>query len=504
MKRQALHLAAICSLAFTLNSNATVHYVDLNCTNRVPPYIVWSTAATNIQDAVDSSTNGDQVLVTNGVYRGAVATTNAITIRSVNGAAVTFIDGNYTNSCVILADGAALNGFTVTNGYSWYGAGVRCASTNVLVSDCLVVSNVSCGNVAGGVYSGTVSNCTLSYNTCRTINGLGSGGGAGSSVLYNCILYGNLAGAGGAAVSSTLFRCVLRDNQANAGGATYACVLNNCLVLNNSTFYDYRIDNCAYGGGLYGSTATNCTIVGNTSSQSRAMYPSGGGAFISTLMNCIVYGNKYGSGAVDNWSGCNISSTCTTPLPSDGANNFTNAPLFVNQSGGDFHLQSTSPCINAGDNAYVTVTNDFDGNPRIKGGTVDVGAYEFQNPSSVISYAWLKRYGLTNNGSANYADTDGDDMNNWQEWKTGTNPTNAASVMKMTSAAPTNNPAGLVVTWQSVSGMNYFIQRSSELGTQPPFSTIQSNIVGQTGTTSYTDTTATNGGPFFYRVGVGN
>jgi hypothetical protein len=39
-------------------------------------------------------------------------------------------------------------------------------------------------------------------------------------------------------------------------------------------------------------------------------------------------------------------------------------------------LQANSPCINAGNNGYVVSATDLDGNPRIVGGTVDVGAYE--------------------------------------------------------------------------------------------------------------------------------
>ena len=60
----------------------------------------------------------------------------------------------------------------------------------------------------------------------------------------------------------------------------------------------------------------------------------------------------------------------------------------------------------------------------------------------------------------------------------------------------------VTVTWQSVAGIIYSIERSTNLAAHPILSILQSNLVGQPDTTIFTDITAIGPGPFFYRVGV--
>jgi hypothetical protein len=278
--------------------------------------------------------------------------------------------------------------------------------------------------------------------------------------------------------------CILSGNAANSfGGGAYSGTLNNCTFSSNSA---------STGGAVYFGTLNDCSLSGNSASA------GGGGAFSATLNNCILYYNSAPTGP--NFYSGTLSYCCTTPLPADGAGNFTDAPLFVNKAGGDLHLQASSPCINSGLNAYAGSANDLDGNPRIRGGTVDVGAYEFQIPGSIIAYIWLQQYGLLTDGSADLADGDGDGLNNWQEWVAGTDPTDGTSVLKLSK--PSFTGSNVTLTWNSVTNRSYSVQRATDLGGAIPFSVLRTNIPGLAGTTSYTDTNAPAGGPAYYRIGV--
>jgi len=53
----------------------------------------------------------------------------------------------------------------------------------------------------------------------------------------------------------------------------------------------------------------------------------------------------------------------------------------------NYRLQSTSPCINAGTNAFAPMPFDLDGNPRVLDGTVDMGCYEFTFPPQIATNA---------------------------------------------------------------------------------------------------------------------
>jgi hypothetical protein len=132
--KTALRLAIITPLLAVSNLSAVTLYVSLESTNPTPPYATWSTAATNIQQAVDAARTGDTVLVTNGLYSvgqrdvvngpSRVAITNSIALLSVSGPQFTVINGGGAVRCASLTDGASLTGFTLTNGMADSGGGV--------------------------------------------------------------------------------------------------------------------------------------------------------------------------------------------------------------------------------------------------------------------------------------------------------------------------------------------------------------------------------------------
>lgn len=492
MRLRIQYFALVVLMPTAFHVCAAVLYVDLNNPSPIPLYTNWLTAATNIQDAIDAASPGDQVLVTNGVYQSGqrlgggdstanrVAITQVMTVQSVNGPAATMIEGHQvpgtTNGlgavrCVYLINGAALIGFTLTNGATasiGSGGGVSFQTlfhTTSFMSNCVIAGNsadVSGGGVAGG---GNVINCVISHNWARQ-----EAGGAGGAVLVGCIVSGNSAGIlGGGSVQGVLTNCVLASNSAGTSG-----------------------------GASYGDKLYNCTITGNSVTGTNLLYSGGGVANASIVANCVVYSNTAPQ-QPNYYDSSPMVYSCTTPL-SPGAGNITNPPLFVAPANGDYHLQANSPCINAGNNAYAHNNLDVDGNSRVVGGSVDMGAYEFQNPTSTISYAWLQWYGLPTDGSADSTDPDGDGMNNWQEWRCGTDPTNTLSVLKM--LAPSNSVSGVSVRWESVPGISYFLQRSTSASAPVGFLTIKSSIAGQVGTTGYLDTNANTGSPYFYRVGL--
>ena len=342
--------------AIAASALAEVHYVDVNSTNTTPPYTNWTTAATSIQSAVNAAVAGDEIVVTNGTY-SPVYVNKQLNVRSVNGPQSSIIDGQLSQygPCAELNSGASLSGFTLTGGYvdsAEGGAGVHCGSATAVVSNCIVTGNYTYNNNGGGAYGGTLNNCTLYNNTVD----YGSGGGAAYCTLNNCTLWGN----------STPLHYYASDG---SGGGAYLCTLNNCTLTGNSA---------VQGGGAAYGTLNNCTLTGNSASG-NTFIGGGGGAYFSVLNNCIVYDNHSPNGT--NSYGGVLNYCCTTPQPFYGIGNITNAPLFS----GNVRVQSNSPCINAGNNSYVTIATDLDGNPRIAGGTVDIGAYEYQWPQLTIT-----------------------------------------------------------------------------------------------------------------------
>lgn len=350
-------LAVVLLGQLALRVPAATFCVDVNSTNSVWPYADWSTAATNIQDAVDAATDGDTVLVTNGVYAtggrvmagdltNRVALTHALTVQSVNGPGVTTIQGAYTPStgvgasslrCAWLTNGASLYGFTLLSGATrnsgvtttvQSGGGVWCASGNALIGNCILISNQAT-YYGGGAYQGTFSNCLFLTNLTGQ-----SGGGAYNANLVCCQIISNTADNGGGAYGGTLRSCFVTGNLAPSGGN---------------------------GGGAAEATLYNCTVTRNSGIN-------GGGVAGCHLTNCIVYSNT--GNPYTNYTSSPFAYSCSWPLPS-GPGNLALDPQLL---GDGIHLANNSPCRGTGTYSAVSGT--------------DIAGQAWANPPSMGCEEW--------------------------------------------------------------------------------------------------------------------
>jgi len=399
---------AFCVLLLTPIYADTLHVVKDN-PGALPPYDAWTNAAPDLQVAVDATSDGDTVLVSNGLFNtggrpldggqtNRVVVTNAISVIGVNGPSATTIEGqpdpvstngNAAVRCIYLADGASLSGFTLTNGATLatgQGGGAYCESSNSLLSSCFIVGNS--GYYGGGVYRGTLRECLVSGNHATW-----NGGGAHSSILHASTVTVNSAYySGGGLYGSILFRCKVLGNSVDwAGGGGYQCVLYNSVVANNNSGYQ--------GGGICEGRLYNCTVICNTGS----LYT--GGVFLSNLanshaVNCIIYFND---APIDPNCGNDGAYTncCTTPAPS-GPGHTTNDPALLLTTDNSFLLTAASPCIDAGTNQeWMTGSTDIDSQARIFHERVDIGADEAVveatslRGSGVITSSWNTVVGAT-------------------------------------------------------------------------------------------------------------
>ncbi len=347
----------------------------------------WADAFTDLQSALNPTCGNSltAIWVAVGMYKPTGTPTASTTARSISFAmknGVTILGGFAgtggspdvrTPLSSTLSGNISSTALTSDNSYHVIENPSGLTSTAIL--DGFVITG---GNADGG---------SSGYTSGGGIYNRANNGQVCSPTIRNCLFMDNYGGSGGAIA-----------NVGSTSGSSSPTVIN-CGFQNNSAG--------AYGGAVYNNRITggssrpvfiNCSFLGN--------YTGGGGAAVfndnnsssgitsTTLTNCVFYNTGGDNTFFSFESGSVFATYCLFEASVtgyvSGPGNLTisgvNSPFASYNS---IQLSACSPAINAGLNSAITATGvatDIAGNSRFyAGGTVDMGAYEFDSPLPTIT-----------------------------------------------------------------------------------------------------------------------
>jgi hypothetical protein len=353
----------------------------------------------SIGAAIAAAQRGDTVMVADGVYTGPDnrdLTFNGkdIVVRSANGPAACIIDCQNQGRAFEFVDGetraAVVEGFTIQHGnaVNSNGGGIDIGlSTHPTIRNCVFRDNWASALGGGMAVRGQ---CTPIIDRCTFINNSSFGTEESSEGGGLCLFFLSPA---------TVTNCVFIDNFSQYGGGL-SCALSdativNCLFVGNTA---------AIGGGGVASDVSNARLVNCTIADNSAGFFGGGAAGITqylesdlTIENGVLWNNS--PNEIEVLNGAASVRYSDVEGGWSGVGNINAAPAFIGQTLTDpldYGLSSSSPCIDAGENAAVPagIVTDLAGQPRFVDDpetpdsgfglppVVDIGAFEFQVAAS--------------------------------------------------------------------------------------------------------------------------
>jgi parallel beta-helix repeat protein len=324
----------------------------------------------SIQQAIDAASWGDTVSVAPGTYNETIELKAGVTVQG-SGANVTILDGQGQSALQVVkgANSSMISGFTITRG----NYGIKCYKASPKIQDNTITGN------GEGIYNEKSSPMI----TNNLISGNGSWGIDNDSFSYPTIVRNTISDntAGGIFCFEYSSPMIAFNQISNNGGEGIHCEVHSSPTITNNIIYGHGI---GIDNEQSSPMVTNNVITNNDYGIDCSVLS------LPTITNNIISNNsEYGlncdlssSHEINHnnvWENNVNYSGCTA-----GAQDISDDPGFVDSANANYHLETNSPCIDAGDNNAPGLQEaDLDGNLRVFDGNsdgtviVDMGAYEF-------------------------------------------------------------------------------------------------------------------------------